>query len=145
MAFSVADIINGAIKLKKNADKVAWLKQHECPAVKVILRIMYDKTVEVLLPNEKPPYKPSDTEDSIGLLHKEANRLRIFIKGGGYDNLNPRKRETLFIELLEAVDKDDAVILCKMIAKKNLTGLPRSVINEAYNNLLDMNKDKANG
>jgi hypothetical protein len=66
------------------------------------------------------------------MLYKEARRLRIFIQGGGYDNLEKVKRENLFISLLEDIDNGDAELLCKMIAQKPLKGLPKSVVFAAF-------------
>lgn len=137
MAMSVAEIVNGAIKLKTNNQKVEWLKNNDCPAVRQILKITYDKSVKVLLPDTEPPYNPSTVEGCEGILHKQARKLNIFIEGGEYDNLRQSKRETLFISLLEEVDPEDAKILVNMIKQKRLTGLPKSVINEAYDNLLE--------
>lgn len=134
---SVAEIINGAIASKGRKAKIEWLSKYKYPAVETVLGIMYNKnTVEILLPPTKPPYKPTTDEDCGGLLHREARRLRIFIKGNEYDNLNQTKREGLFIALLEQVDPDDAIILCKMLKQKPLVGLSKSVINVVYKDLV---------
>ncbi len=58
-------------------------------------------------------------DEAKALLFREARRLKIFIKGGGYDELNQIKREALFISLLEDIDNDDAELLANnMIYKK---------------------------
>jgi hypothetical protein len=79
------------------------------------------------------------------MLLKEARRLRIFVKGGGYDTLNQVKRENLFISLLEDIDNGDAELLCKMIAQKPLTGLPRSVIVQSFPGLIEGVKEEQDG
>lgn len=137
MVLSVAEIVQGAIEKKTNPEKVAWLKEHDMPTVRQVLKIMYDKRVKILLPDTTPPYKETTVEGCEGILHREGRRLRIFIEGGEYDNLAQPKRESLFIALLEQIDPADAKLLCKMLRQKRLTGLPASVINEAYNNLIE--------
>jgi hypothetical protein len=92
----------------------------------------YDPTVEFLIPDTPPPWKKNDYIGVEGMLYSEARRLKIFIKGGGYDNLNKVKREQLFISLLEDVDNADAELLCKMITKKPFKGIPKSVAIAAF-------------
>jgi len=136
MKLSLAEIVNEAIKKKNNPEKVAWLKQNNSEPLRMVLQIMYDKNITVLLPNSEPPYKPSEVIDSEGMLFREARRLKLFVKGAGYDNLNQIKREQLFIGLLEDVDKKDARLLIQMILQKPLTGLPISVIKESFPGLI---------
>jgi hypothetical protein len=81
-----------------------------------------------------------------GMLFKETRRLRIFVRGGGYDDLNQVKRENLFISLLEDIDNADAELLCKMIAQKPLKGLSYKVVVETFPDLIqDGVKEKENG
>jgi hypothetical protein len=62
--------------------------------------LIYDKDIEFLVPDTKPPFKENGLVDLETLLYREARRLRIFFLGGGYDNLNTNRREALFIQLL---------------------------------------------
>jgi hypothetical protein len=96
---------------------------------------MYDPSVEFLVPNTPPPWKKNSYVGVEGMLYKETRRLRIFVKGGGYDDLDQLKREQLFISLLEDIDNGDAELLCKMIAQKPLKGLSRAVVHEAFPDL----------
>jgi len=141
MRLSLAEIVDKAIEKKNNTEKVAWLQQNNSEPLRMVLQIMYDKNIKILLPSSEPPYKPSEIIDSEGMLYREARRLKIFVKGGGYDNLNQIKREQLFISLLEDVDKKDAKLLISMIMQKQLTGLPISVIKESFPGLITEKKD----
>lgn len=132
MKFSIAEIVNKATELKTADEKVEWLKKHDNVPVRTILKYMYDKNVEFLIPNTPPPWKKNKYVGVEGMLYNEARRLKIFVKGGGYDNLNQVKREQLFISLLEDIDNADAELLCKMIAQKPLKGLPKSVVVTAF-------------
>lgn len=135
---SIAEIINEIPKIQQKADKVAWLQKHDTPALRVILKYTYDNTVEFLIPNTPPPWKKNEYEDEAkSLLYRESRRLKIFVKGGGYDNLNQVKRESLFISLLEDVDNEDAEILCTMISKKAFKGLTKKTVQEAFPDLIE--------
>jgi len=84
------------------------------------------------LPDIPPPWKKNGYKDVEGMLYSETRRLRIFIKGGGYDDMNQAKREHQFISLLEDVDDQDAELLCKMIQQKPFKGLPLEVVKETF-------------
>lgn len=135
MLLSLSEIVTKATEQKTKEDKIAWLKKHESVPLKTIFKFMYDSSIEFLVPNTPPPWKKNDYVGVEGMLYKEARRLRIFVKGGGYDQLDQVKREQLFISLLEDVDNNDAELLCKMIAQKPLKGLSRAIVNEAFPDL----------
>jgi hypothetical protein len=146
MLLSLSEIINKACKLDSKEEKIAWLQKNDTVPLRTILKNTYDKSVEFLIPSVPPPWKKNGYFDVEGMLFKEARRLRIFIKGGGYDNLNQVKRENLFISLLQDVDDKDADLLCKMIAQKPIKGLPKAVVIEAFPGLITaIVKEKENG
>ena len=132
MRLSISEIVNKATELSSVEEKVEWLRKHDCAPLRTVLKYMYDKNVEFLIPNTPPPWKKNSYVGVEGMLYNEARRLKIFIKGGGYDNLNQVKREQLFISLLEDIDNGDAELLCKMIAQKPLKGLSRNVVVTAF-------------
>jgi hypothetical protein len=136
MLLSISEIITKATELKTKQEKIDWLRKNDSFALKIILKFMYDnKLIEFLIPNTPPPWKKNGYTGIEGMLYKEAKRLKIFVKGGGYDDLNQVKREQLFIVLLETVNDNDAELLCKMIAQKPLKGLSRNAVSEAFPDL----------
>lgn len=133
MRLSISEIINKASKLETDQEKVEWLKSKASPALRTVLKYTYDTdNVQFLIPDTPPPWKKNSYVGVEGMLYNEARRLRIFVKGGGYDNLNQVKREHLFISLLEDIDNNDADLLCKMIKQKPLEGLPKEVVVAAF-------------
>ena len=132
---SISEILNKLSEIKNKDEKVTWLRKHDSVPLRTILRLMYDERVEFLIPNTPPPWKKNAYVGVEGMLYKEARRLRIFVKGGGYDSLNQVKRESLFISLLEDVDNSDAELLCQMIAQKPVKGLTKKTLEEAFPNL----------
>jgi hypothetical protein len=135
MLNSLSEIVTKATELKTKEEKLDWLRKHDSVPLKTILKYMYDPRVVFLIPNTPPPWKKNGYIGVEGMLYKETRRLRIFIAGGGYDQLDKVKREQLFISLLEDVDDNDADLLCKMIAQKPLKGLSRAVVAEAFPDL----------
>ena len=136
---SISEIINHCSTIKSKSEKVAWLHENTSKPLQVVLKNIYDSRVEFLVPDTPPPWTPNEFEDEAkSLLFREARRLNIFIKGGGYDNLKQMKREQLFISLLEDVDNDDAKLLANhMISHTPIKGLTKAVVNEAFPNLIE--------
>lgn len=134
MRLSISEIVTKATELHTEKEKIEWLQKHSSVApLRIILKNMYDtENVKFLIPNTPPPWKKNDYIDVEGMLYNEARRLKIFIEGCGYDNLNQTKREQLFISLLEDVDNKDAELLCKMIAQKPIKGLSKKVVKTAF-------------
>lgn len=133
MRLSISEIVNKASKMETDQEKVEWLKSKASPALRTVLKYTYDtERVQFLIPDTPPPWKKNSYVGVEGMLYNEARRLRIFVKGGGYDNLNQVKREHLFISLLEDVDNNDADLLCKMIKQKPFEGLPKEVVVAAF-------------
>jgi len=134
MRLSISEIVKKACDLPTETEKVEWLKKHEnIPALRTVLKFTYDPVnIKFLIPDTPPPWKKNDFIGVEGMLYNEARRLKIFIKNGGYDNLNQVKRESLFISLLEDIDNADAEMLCKMITQKPFEGLPSSTVFKAF-------------
>lgn len=132
MRLSISEIVKKAAVFSSEAEKISWLKKNANPALRTVLKYWYDERVEFLIPNTPPPWKKNDYIGVEGMLYNEVRRLRIFVKGGGYDDLNQVKREQLFISLLEDIDNADADLLCKMISKIPFDGLPRDVVISAF-------------
>jgi hypothetical protein len=89
-----------------------------------------------LLSNHHHPYKPCEFLDQEGRLYAELRRLYLFIEGGN-PSLTKVKREYLFIQLLESIDKQDAELLVAVKDKKlPYKGLTASVVKKAFPGLL---------
>lgn len=134
MRLSISEIVNKAIELSTEKEKIEWLQKHvNVQPLRQILKNTYDpENVKFLIPDTPPPWKKNDYIGVEGMLYNEARRLKIFIKGQGYDELNQVKREQLFISLLEDIDNKDAELLCKMIAQKPIKGLSKKVVKTAF-------------
>ena len=130
---SLAEIVTDARALSTIAEKAQFLKANNSKELRNILILMYDRRFTFDLPTTPPPYRPSVVNESHGLLYREARKLSYFVnemKDG--ENLDRVRKEALFIQMLESVDKDDALLLLQMLAKEPYPDLPVEAIHEAF-------------
>jgi hypothetical protein len=131
---SVSELLAEIARLKSKADKVNALRNHGDFTVKSILQGVFDPRVVWMLPEGEVPYKPNPLDDQEGVLKTEARRLYLFVKGGN-PNLKQLRREALFIELLERLDRRDAALMVQVKDKKlppEMKGLTRDIVFEAF-------------
>lgn len=141
MVQMLSEIINKARKLKSHDEKVAWLKQHNTLQIRNVLTLMYDKSKVFLIPSEAPPYTPSTAVENQGALYTESRKFKYLVDGFGGENVSKLKREQIFIQMLETVNKDDALLLLDMVAQKGYKDLPVKVINEAFGTTINEKSD----
>ena len=110
MKLSISEILKNASLIEDENQRINWLRQNNSVALESILRGAYDVTIKWQLPSGAPPYKPVDLVDQQHRLYTECRKLYLFIEGGN-PNLKQLRRESLFIELLESVDPEDAKLL----------------------------------
>lgn len=110
MKLSVAEVLKRASDMKDENQQIQWLRQNNSVALESILRGAFDPAIKWQLPPGAPPYKPSDIVDQQHRLYTECRKLYLFIEGGN-PNLKQIRREHLFIEMLEAIDPEDAKLL----------------------------------
>lgn len=133
---SISSILEAASQPEDVADRVAILREHETPSLRQILFYMWSPSVKFDLPEGTPPYTPFTQEQVPYRLYNEMRRMYLFIEGG-HPTLDSRKREQLFIELLESVDPKDAELLCALKDKKTpWKKLARNVVVKAFPDLL---------
>ena len=131
---SLSFIINSVAKLPK-AEQVEALRQNGTPPIQALLKFACDPKIKFLLPEGKTPYQPSPhAEEAHGVLPGEIRRLYLFVEGGN-PNLNPLRRETLWVELLQHVNPSDAVLLDLMKDKKLPDGLTVATVKKAFPDL----------
>ena len=135
MQLSISEILDKVSKMKTKSEKVKWLKQNEAKPLKTVLKATYCPSLKCLLPEGIPPYTPSEAVDDHGMLYRNSKRIPYFYEGIG-TNVKPMKREQLFIQLLETVKQDEALLLSDMKDGKRVKGLTAKTPNEAFSNLI---------
>jgi hypothetical protein len=131
MQVSVAEFLEKVGKLKRTQEKVDALKANDSYVLRVVLQGAFDPSVKWLLPQGEPPYMENDLVDQEHILINEAKKLLYFVEG--FHDLPSHKREMMFIELLERVDKRDAKLLCAIKEKRlPFNGITIQHVKEAF-------------
>ena len=136
----ISEILEEASKIVKKSDRMDYLRKEKCPALTDILRINFDDSVVSLLPEGEPPFR-TEKELPKGFehtnLHKGFRKFGYFFKGPTANGLLPAKREHLFIELLESVHYDDAMLVILVKDKKlKVKGITKKMVKETFPNLI---------
>lgn len=144
MQIGIAEWLEKVSKLKKDSDKVEAFKMNDSFALRVIMRAMYDPTVEWDMPEGEPPYTPNKIPDQQGILLSDIRYIFYFLKGDEYHpNLSKAKKEKMFIEFLERLDPADARMLVLAKDKKSFKGITVDHVKEGLPGLIP-NEQKAN-
>ena len=138
MELEVFEILEQFSQQTTRADKIKLLQANGIPALRDVCRGAYDKTLEFNLPEGKPPYSPNKPESVPSTLRKEHRNFGLFVKGlPQAERLTNMRRETLFIQMLESIHAEDAIIVLNMVQKKApVKGLTKKIVEEAFPNLL---------
>lgn len=121
MRLGISEILKKANEIDDSEKRIEFLHQHNNNALQIVLKYCFDEKIKFLLPQGKAPYKPSEFPDSQGMLYQEARKLYMFVENGHPELQKPHnkfKREQLFINLLESLDKDDAELIVSVKDKK---------------------------
>ena len=133
---SFAEILTQVSKIKTKKEKVQFLRQYQTDALRMICKASFDPKIEWVLPDGDVPYRENDAPEGTEhtQLHQEARKLYHFIKGGN-PQLTQNKRELMFVQMLEGLHKDEAVLLIAAKDKKlhrQYKGLSDNVVKEAF-------------
>ena len=134
---SISTILKEASEIKSRKDRVQFLRSHHPnQLLKTLLKFVYDPSIKFALPPGEPPFKESEVLDQENMLYGEIRRFYLFLEGGNPD-LSDLRRETLFIQLLESIDPDDARLLCAVKDKKMpYKGITEKLVRDAFPGLL---------
>lgn len=135
MKKTIYSILKECSEVKNVKERVERLQSSCPPVIQSLLKYAFDPNIKFLLPEGDPPYKPCEFVDQESRLYSEARLMYLFVEGGN-PNLTKLKREMLFIQLLEGVHKDDAVLLCSIKDKKMpFKTINSDVVKKAFPNL----------
>ena len=138
---TIPEIFEKASSLTARKDKIAYIQEvaAKYPAFRDILRINFDKDVVSLLPEGEPPYTKDDAPHGheYQILHKGYRMFQYFFKGGKGSMLQPMKRETMFVNLLETLHAEEAELLVLAKDRKlKYKGITKKLIQDALPGLI---------
>ena len=133
----ISEILQKVNNAKDKPKKIKVLKDHDSEALRQILKGAFDPKIEWELPEGTPPYManevPKGTEHTY--LSDEARRLWHFVKGADMQ-MTKTQKETMFIQILEALHEEEAKLLLNVKDKrlnKVYKGLTEAVVRDAFN------------
>jgi hypothetical protein len=137
MDILISEILDKVSKAKTKQNKVALLKQYNSPALRMVIKASFDPKIKWALPEGEVPFKrndaPAGTEHSV--LSYESRKLYHYIEGGN-NLLSQRKRETMFVQMLEGLHETEADVLIAAkdgVLHQMYKGLSANVVKEAFN------------
>ena len=137
MDLLISEILDKVSKAKTKQNKVALLKQYNSPALRMVIKSSFDPKIKWALPEGVVPFKrndaPAGTEHSV--LSYESRKLYHYIEGGN-NLLSQRKRETMFVQMLEGLHETEAEVLIAAkdgVLHQMYKGLSANVVKEAFN------------
>ncbi len=137
MKLSVANVLKKADELENLQERKKFILENNSVALQSVLKCFFDPRIKFLLPKGKAPYKPTEFDRLEGRLYSEVRKFYLFIEGGS-PNLAQLKREQLFIDLLESIDKDDAELLVSMKDKKMpFKGITKNLVERTFPGLIE--------
>ena len=125
--------------LTKKEDKVKLLKENNHPALRDILRINFDADVVSVLPAGAPPYEKDDAPKghSSSSLFKLHRQFKYFFKGPFANQVQPIRREGIFLNILESIHPTEAdVLVAAKDRKLKVKGLTKALVDEAFPGLI---------
>ena len=108
----VTEILQKVSSAKTKKEKVELLQEYNNNALRAVLIINFDESLEFLLPDGEVPFTPNDAP--VGTEHTrlahEYKGLYKYFKGGD-SSIKGMKREQLFVQLLEGLAEEEANLL----------------------------------
>ncbi len=133
---SIAEVLRKVHTAKTKDKKISILREHDTDSLRMIIKSSFDPKIKWVLPEGSVPFRPNEAPEGTEhtLLVQEAKKLWHFIEGA--DNQTPRMRkETMFIQMLEGLHKDEAEVLIVAKDKKlhqKYKGLSDNVVKTAF-------------
>jgi hypothetical protein len=143
---SIAEVVDKLEKARTKSERLDILKANDCGALRGILRMNFDASLKLALPEGTPPFKKSASPVGFGdtTLKASAKGWYVFSKELA-PSLTQTKRESIFISLLEKLDAREAEILLSAKDKKLDLGLTKKLIDEVFPGLIRSESTKNGG
>ena len=135
--FNILETLDLVGKAKTREEKRQILTDRDNFATRALLQLHYHPDVKWHLPPGKPPYTPGQVADSTpNSLHFEVKKLDYYVDPRPHD-LPMLRRESMFVELLERVDPNDAKLIIAIKDRKlSYKGLSYKLVKDTWPDLL---------
>ena len=133
----LSEVLTKVNNAKDKTKKIAVLQENDTEALRMLIKSSFDPRIIWVMPVGNVPYKPNPAPEGTEhtLLSQEVKRFYHYIEGG--DNQTPRMRkESMFIQMLEGLHKNEAEVLCSVkdkVLHQKYKGLSDNVVKTAFN------------
>lgn len=129
----ISEIFLEISRIRTKQGRIDALRHNASPLMQYIVQGAYHPNVVWVLPRGVPPFKPTNQPfDADGVLFNKVEELAIFCYGYQPD-IDLEKRKKKFIDLLETVNYNDAILLCHVKDKTiNYPFLTYNLFREAF-------------
>lgn len=138
MPRTVGEVFELLKNAKTKAERADILKDNDSLALRSILRLNYDPSLKFELPEGFPSnYRGNPKPVGFGdtTLKAAVKGFYVFVKRPD-SRLRQSKRENLFLQLLEELDRQEAQLLVEAKDKKINVGLTKKLVDEVFPGLL---------
>jgi hypothetical protein len=137
---NIYEIFSEYENAKTNTERIEVLRRNNNYALRSVLKGTYDSNV-VFTIDKVPYYKPSDAPPGLGYtsIHQELDRTYLFEADNPRvaPNLTKERKEQILIQILEALEKQEAEVYMNMLLKKQkVNGLNAEIVREAFPDLI---------
>jgi len=141
--FNILETLELVGKAKTREEKRQVLTDRDNFATRAFLQFNYHPDAKWLIPKGTPPYTPGQIADSTpNSLHFEVKKLDYYVDPSPH-KLPMLKRESMFVELLERLDPNDAKFLLAVKDKKlSYKGLSYKLVKDTWPDLLPDEPEK---
>ena len=135
--FNIIETLELVGKAKTREEKRQVLTDRDNFATRALLQLNYHPDVKWYLPPGAPPYTPGQIADSTpNSLHFEVKKLDYYVSPSPHD-LPLLRRESMFVELLERLDPNDAKLIIAVKDRKlSYKGLSYKLVKDTWPDIL---------
>ena len=136
--YEILEELDSCTTKQRKVDLINTKYNNHTP-LQYVLRWNFDRSIKSLLPEGEPPYTKDDAPHGheYQILHKGYRMFQYFFKGGKGSMLQPMKRETMFVNLLETLHAEEAELLVLAKDRKlKYKGITKKLIQDALPGLI---------
>lgn len=127
-------------KAPNKETKISVLRNNKSYALECVLRGTFHPNIRYVI-DEIPKYRSSEAPPGLGYtgIHQELDRVYLFEQNNPRvaPNLTIERKKTILAQMLESMEKREAVIFSGMLTKKlPVKGLTYKLVAEAFPGLL---------
>lgn len=136
----IYEVLEKTCELENRDDRIAYLKEHAFRQVKTVLQLCYNDKIQLDLPYGKPPFEECPIGREPTSVQNAFKAIGICVVGNRASRLEKEKK---FIQILESINKEDALLLCAAkdgtlttVSNKKYSKITKSLVEACFPEIL---------